>query len=166
MNLIFLDIDGVLNCQLFYEEQQRGVGSYIENQICRERVSWLNSLCKDCEARVVISSTWRMGRTVEEIREIFLEVGATFDIIDKTPVLRDEGYVRGNEIQLWIEKNIERITGLSYFDFHTYAIIDDDSDMLYTQRNNLFLTDSYAGLTPNTCYRIKQFFKKQYFPNI
>lgn len=166
MNLIFLDIDGVLNCQLFYEEQKEKGGSYIENQICKERVGWFNELCKGCEAKVVISSTWRMGRTIEELREIFLEVGATFEIIDKTPVLRGQGYVRGNEIQLWIEKNIEGLTGLSYFDFHTYAIIDDDSDMLYQQRNNLFLTDTYSGLTPNTCYRIKQFFKKQYFPNL
>lgn len=166
MNIIFLDIDGVLNCQLFYTTiDQTKVGTYTEQNICRERISWLNDLCKETEAKVVISSTWRMGRTTDELKELLSEVGATFEIIGKTPVLRESGYVRGNEIQMWIEKNIESLTGLNYFDFHTYAIVDDDSDMLYQQRHNLFLTDTYSGLTPNTCYRIKQFFKKQYFPN-
>lgn len=158
MKIIFLDVDGVLNCQLFYTGRDlKQEGGYTENNICRERVSWLNDLCKETGAKVVISSTWRMGRAIEELKEIFLEVGATFEIIDKTPVLRDDAYVRGNEIAKWIKDNDELI-GEAYYDYKDYVIIDDDSDMLYSQRNNLFLTDTYSGLTPNTCHRIKRFF--------
>lgn len=161
MNIIFLDIDGVLNCQLFYTEQgKNNGGTYCENQICKERVSWLNALCLDVDAKVVISSTWRLGRTVDELKSIFLEVGGTFEIIDKTPNLRHEGCVRGNEIYHWVEKNRELLGVMSASDFHTYVIIDDDSDMLLWQREHFFQTDSYSGLTPNTCYKIKRFLNK------
>lgn len=153
-NIIFLDIDGVLNCQLFYNNRPKG--SYVESNICRERVGWLNELCADIKAEVVISSTWRMGKTVEELREIFKEVGATFNIIDKTPVFREDYILRGNEIHAWIKMQIP----IFYSDYKTYAIIDDDSDMLLWQRNNFFQTDTYSGLTPNTCYRIKRFFNQ------
>ena len=158
MRLIFLDIDGVLNCQLFYDEQLDG--SYVEQNICKKRVGWLNDLCKDTGAKIVISSTWRMGRTIDEMRDILNEVGATFEIIGMTPILRNEGCVRGNEIQQWIEKN-DSITGLPYYDYSDYVIIDDDSDMLLWQKDNFFQTDSYSGLTPNTCYKIQKFFHKK-----
>lgn len=159
MNIIFLDVDGVLNCQLFYSENKDKGETFVEQNICKMRVSWLNALCKEMDIKVVISSTWRKGKTVDELKEIFLECGATFDVIDKTPVFRDSDTVRGNEIQRWIKDNSDLLE-CQYYDFHTYAIIDDDSDMLYQQRNNLFLTDSYAGLTPDTCYKIKRFFEK------
>jgi hypothetical protein len=179
MNIIFLDIDGVLNCQLLYEKnktkkelrkqvkkEQITRDEYYADQLCTERIEMLNELCKDTDAKVVISSTWRMGKTVSQLQKILNDSGATFEIIDTTPILRFDGAVRGNEIKFWIDKNIEKLCGIKYFDYHTYAIVDDDSDMLYWQRNNLFLTDNYSGLTPNTCYRIKQFFNKQYFPNL
>ena len=157
--ILFLDIDGVLNCQLFFTQRDlTKEGSYVENNICRERVSWLNELCSEIDAKVVISSTWRMGRTVQEMKDIFKEVGATFEVIDKTPVFNRSETVRGNEIKAWIDKNIEQP-----YDYYNYAIIDDDSDMLLWQKDNFFQTDTYSGLTPNTCYRIKRFFLKQKF---
>ncbi len=159
MNIIFLDIDGVLNCQLFYTEQQKKGETYMDNHICKTRIEWLNVLCKEIDAKVVISSTWRMGRTIKELKKIFLEVGATFDVIDSTPVLRHKGCVRGNEIAQWINDGNSFIN-CEYHLFHSYVIIDDDSDMLLQQRDHFFQTDSYSGLTPNTCYRIKRFFEK------
>lgn len=156
MNIIFLDIDGVLNCQTFYETRQKG-GTYVENMICKERVSWFNGLCTDVDAKVVISSSWRLGKKIEEMKEIFAEVGGTFEIIGMTPNLKHEACVRGNEILQWIKDN-EAILG-SYFDYKTYAIIDDDSDMLLWQAENFFKVDHYSGLTPNTCYKIKRFFE-------
>lgn len=178
--LIFLDIDGVLNCQLFYKSNQfndykeakkqlrKDVKSqmidkldYYSRQICKERIKWLSELCKDVNAKVVVSSTWRSGKTVEELQEIFDYCGGTFKVIGKTP---HTGYERGTEISKWLKENIKLEThGCHYFDFHTYAIIDDDSDMLLNQRFNFFQTDSYSGLTPNTCYKIKRFIIGQTF---
>ena len=74
--IIFLDIDGVLNCQLFYKSQQFNAYKeakkslrkslkakeierldYYQSQICRERIGWFNELCKEVNAVVVISPT-------------------------------------------------------------------------------------------------------------
>ena len=159
MKIIFLDIDGVLNCQLFFDKKiANGIKQHFSKDICPDRVSWLNELCKDTGAKVVISSTWRHSG-LSYCQEVLKESGAIFDIIDITPDLRGDHCLRGNEILKWIKDN-EALLGCNYFDFHTYVIIDDESDMLYWQRNNFFQTDTYSGLTPNICYKIKRFFNK------
>lgn len=175
MNIIFLDIDGVLNGQFLYEKSIKGVKKELKNkvkknaigrdefyasQLCTDRISWLNELCISTESKVVISSTWRKNKTIPELQTILNNSGANFEIIGFTPDLRHEHCVRGNEIYSWIERNKEYLCITSSSDFNTYVIIDDDSDMLYWQRNNLFLTDCYSGLTPNICYKIKRFFSK------
>ena len=172
--IIFLDIDGVFNCQLFYKSQQFNdykeakkslrkslkakeieMLDYYQSQICRERIGWFNKLCKEVNAVVVISSTWRMGKTIEQLQEIMDYCGGTFKIIGKTDY---NGYERGTEISKWLKDNIKPKThGCHYFDFHRYAIIDDDSDMLLNQKEHFFQTDNYSGLTPTTCYKIKRF---------
>lgn len=179
-NIIFLDIDGVLNCQLHYESMQfrdykeakkvlrKSVKAqkierldFYKSQICLERVKWLNGLCKETDAKIVVSSTWRMGKTVEELQEIFNYCGGTFEVISKTG---HTGYERGTEISKWLQENItEENYGCMYFDFYRYAIIDDDSDMLLNQQMHFFQTDGYSGLTPNTCYKIKRFFLHKTF---
>lgn len=185
-NIIFLDIDGVLNCQLFYAERQEKLNQNVHDKLSRKdqdeikaheeidwaehykseidpvRVSWLNDLCKETSSVVVIASTWRSGKTVEELQTILNNSGATFEIIGKTRHC-DCG-VRGVEIKAWLEKNITPDKhGCHYFDFYKYAIIDDDSDMLLTQEEHFFQTDTYSGLTPSTCYRIKRFLTKKTF---
>lgn len=162
MNIIFLDIDGVLNCQTYYaSEAFKKQDEHPYNQICKERVEWLNELCRETNARVVISSTWRMSG-LEYCKDTLEECGATFEIIGATPVSNHR--VRGVEIQEWLQENIFKLLGKHYFDFYSYAIIDDDSDMLLGQQYNFFQTDNYSGLTPNTCYKIKRFFTKRTFP--
>ena len=42
-----------------------------------------------------------------------------------------------------------------------YVILDDDSDMLYWQRNSYFQVDSYSGLTPNLCYRVVNYLNNE-----
>lgn len=178
--IIFLDLDGVFNCQTFYESNQfkdykeankklkKSVKSgniskleYYSSKICRERIGWFNSLCKDIDAEVVMSASIRVRKTVQELQDIFDYSGATFKIISKTERL---GYERGIEISKWLRDNIKPEThGCNYFDFHKYAIIDDDSDMLLNQRPNFFQTDNYSGLTPTICYKIKRFITGQTF---
>lgn len=180
-NIIFLDIDGVLNCQLHYESKQfkkykaekKKLGKkslqtkkdwleHYASNICKQRMEWLNTLCEETKSNVVISSTWRLGKGLKEMQEIMKYCGATFNVISLTPRC-DEG-IRGVEIYAWLKQNIiEEIHGCSYFDFYRYAIIDDDSDMLLNQSNHFFQTDNYSGLTPSTCYRIKRFFTHETF---
>ena len=172
-SIIFLDIDGVLNCQLLFEERQISKKSkqkevkkdqisrleYYQSMLCPKRVKWLNSVCEETKADVVLSSSWRIGKTVQEMQDILDSVGATFKIISFTPNL---GYARGVEIYEWLKKSIiYEVHGYHYFNFRKYVIIDDDSDMLLNQAPHFFQTDAYSGLTPNLCFRIKQFLKLQ-----
>jgi len=178
--IIFLDIDGVFNCQIFYQSQQftdykdakktlrKKVKKgdierleYYKSQICPERIRWFSDLCREVNADVVISSTWRLGKTVNELQDIMNYCGGDFRIIGKTDHF---GYERGIEISKWLKDNIKpEKYGCEYYDFCRYAIIDDDSDMLLNQRFNFFQTDNYSGLTPTICYKIKRFFTGRTF---
>lgn len=174
-NIIFLDIDGVFNCQIYYkskqfldyrenpkaEDEKVKRLDYYASQICKERMGWFNQLCEETDSEVVISSTWRSSGSVEVLQEMMNYCGATFKIIGKTP---HTGYERGTEISKWLKDNITPETyGCHYFDFYRYAIIDDDSDMLLNQESHFFKTDNFSGLTPNTCYKIKRFFLHKTF---
>lgn len=156
MRVIFLDIDGVLNCQLFYTNRPiEKRGTYPLSEICTERISWLNELCSSIGAKVVISSTWRHSG-LDYCRNVLKECGASFEIIDITPTINNG--VRGVEILQWIKDN-EELVGL-YYKYKDYVIIDDDSDMLLWQYNHFFQTDNFSGLTPTICHKIKLFFNK------
>lgn len=160
MNIIFLDIDGVLNCQDYYSSDRynRENSTYPLSEIDPFRIKMLNEIIEKTNAKIVISSSWRHGRTIEEMRNIMNEVGFKGEIIDFTPTCRCGMCKRGNEIHKWIEDNKE-LLGKHYHQFKSYVIIDDDSDMLYWQKDNFFLCDSFSGLTPNIAYKITNFFE-------
>ena len=161
MNIIFLDIDGVLNCQIFYEERIKHSRdewkSYPLCEICPKRIEWLNDLVEKTKAKIVISSTWRHSG-IEYCKNVLEKCGFKGEIIDITPNIPRA--VRGDEILEWINKNTEFLGVVCASDFETYVIIDDDSDMLLWQKDHFFQTDNYSGLTPNTCYKIKRFFER------
>jgi hypothetical protein len=193
--IIFLDVDGVFNCQLFYDEYYShltrfdgipfyktvkkylrklyGVRGkirdsdiinldYYKSEICPKRIGWFNELCEEVDAVVVLSASMRSGKTIKQLQEIFNYCGATFTIIDKTDYCECE--TRGCEIEKWLHENIKpEVYGCNYFDFYNYVIIDDDSDMLLNQQHHFFHTDTYSGLTPSTCYKIKRFLTHETF---
>lgn len=160
-NLIFLDFDGVLNCQLFYKDRKesKSIIEHPMDQIDPVRVGWLNELCQETDSSVVISSTWRYSG-LDYCKDALQKAGATFEILGGTPRMNT---ARGVEIDQWLKDNCMELFGVHAHDFYRFAIIDDDSDMLLNQGPNLFLTDTYSGLTPNTCYRIKRFFTHKTF---
>lgn len=187
-SLIFMDLDGVLNCQLFYTERYKHLTQYdgipfyktvkkflrkqvkskelskfdyYKSEICPMRMGLLNDLCEETNSAVVVSATMRSQYTPEELQEIYNYCGATFTIIGKTGHCKER--IRGVEILEWIKENCKAWFGVEYYDFYRYAIIDDDSDFLLWQEHNFFQTDNYAGLTPTTTYKIKRFLTKETF---
>lgn len=113
MNIIFLDIDGVLNHELWYEQLDKMDISRKDPNLSREdkdidpsKIKLLNDLCKTTKSKVVISSSWRKLYSVDELKNIFLKKGATFEIIDKTGNCCSG--IRGVEISNWI-KNIQML---------------------------------------------------------
>lgn len=187
-NLIFLDVDGVLNCQLFYEERYKNITryddipfyktvkkhlrklvkkkkisrmEYYRGEMCSDRMALLNKLCEETNSVVVLSASMRASWDVLELNKIFQACGATFTIIDKTG--HSECRLRGVEIYQWLKNNSDKWFGVNYYDFYRYVIIDDDSDMLLWQQHHFFHTDNYYGLTHNVCYKIKRFLTHETF---
>lgn len=78
---------------------------------------------------------------MDRVREKFKENGINAVPRDHTPILN--WLPRGIEIQKWIKANVD-----SASKFH-YVILDDDSDMLYGQRDHFVKTSfTYGGLRP------------------
>lgn len=155
MKVIFLDIDGVLNNQIMYEDREDIIGTR-GGRLSRKCIGLLNDLTDATGAKIVVSSTWRID---EDVEDYLKEAGVTGEIIGKTPVLRDRFSLRGNEIHAWIVQN-EELLGESYDKYWRFIILDDDSDMLWWHRENFFHTDAYAGLTPDMTYKAKRFLNR------
>lgn len=183
-NIIFLDVDGVLNNQLFYERnfkhlqqynkiplyktvkkllkklvKKKEIGrlEYYKSQIDIDSMELLNELCAETNSAVVLSASMRGSWDVLTLNRIFQYCGATFTIIDKTG--HSDCRLRGVEIHQWLKEFSEKWFGLPYHQFNNYVILDDDSDILLWQQHNFFHVDRYVGLTPNICWKIKRFLK-------
>jgi len=136
MNILFLDIDGVLN--RFGDEN--GVGATEETVdgttligIDRELLTIYKTILERIDPIVVLSSTWR---AVPELCEHLRRSGVYFH--DVTPVFDPARFSRGHEIQAWLKECASE---------PRYAIIDDDSDMLTEQKPHFFQTNGEHGLT-------------------
>jgi hypothetical protein len=200
VRIIFLDIDGVLNGEIFYNERHRKrlftfqhwwwaltsrikwifngfkykattlqwspkKQKEIDKKYARfdfrferfkeetsiKQLRWLDETCKNVNAKIVISSTWRTFFTIEEWNKVFLWLE-----LDNIEVIGITGYsddrIRGHEIKAYLDEHKE---------VEDFVIIDDDSDILVSQRNNFFPTDVYCGLTPSVLHRIERHFRKE-----
>ena len=64
MPVLFLDVDGVLNRTGFRPMTSVGLRSWIEPELAAH----LNHVCMATGAALVLSSSWREGRTLDELR--------------------------------------------------------------------------------------------------
>ena len=78
----------------------------------------LNEIVARGGAEVVVSSTWRYGKTIAELQEMLDAEGFTGHVLDKTPT-GAPGADRGEEIAAWLAEHV--VGG--------YVIIDDHADM-------------------------------------
>jgi len=119
---------GKLHLARAFSVQKYGIGIEGGSKPDPIAISNLNSLCKALPAlKVVISSTWRVDSTVEELQKMFELWGMQYpgQIVDKTA----DGYdrPRATEILEWLsQKGLDYKTMLSE---HSIAILDDMDDM-------------------------------------
>ena len=125
--VIFLDIDGVL-------APIRQWDRYGDLEPACIQV--LNDIVGGAGADVVVSSTWRYGKTVAELQEMLDAAGFTGSVVDKTPV-GASGADRGDEIAAWLAEHV--VGG--------YVIIDDHVNV-GRLRSHLVLTQPAHGLQP------------------
>ena len=175
MNIIFLDIDGVMNCE---EEMIRLLkeNTNLVNASLPEayRCELLKTLINQANAKLIISSSWRLSlRDLQQLFDIF----GSYDIIIsgitpeychasklKGTVYENikpkhthkgwEGYYiedRGAEIASWL---------LDHPTVENFVILDDeDSDIKAWFPNNLVKTDPQVGFTLNDCLKAAEILK-------
>jgi hypothetical protein len=107
--VIFLDIDGVLAPIRRWDRY---------GDLDRGCIEVLNDIVTRGRADVVVSSTWRYGRTPAELQEILAAQGFAGSVVDTTPI-GTPGATRGEEIAAW----------LAAHDVGGYVIIDDHVDV-------------------------------------
>lgn len=178
MKIIYLDIDGVLNCEKAYRDgfckyqewpgTRREDGKNYHQTFYPPAKDLLNKLILSTEAKVVVSSTWRHSG-LEFMKNVWAQENMEGEIIGITPSFRGdiEGYTipRGCEIEYHLEKelgfhhiNWDKDTQKEYMEeskVDNYIIIDDDGDMLYSQRNH------FVHVLPSP--RNKEGFNEKYF---
>lgn len=137
MKVLFLDIDGVVNCA--HTRQRHGGFIGIDPEMAFK----VGKMILDTDCEVVLSSAWRNfpgGR--EEVDQ------KVYRTIDVTPN-HSSGF-RGKEIKMWLDEHPE-VT--------RYAILDDDDDFYPEQP--LFQTSWQTGITDDVLGRITEYFNSE-----
>lgn len=137
-NIIFLDIDGVLNSDKYFDS--------INNKECinpvdklmldidMSKVKILLEVINKTKAKIVIISSWRRMKLYPYIKERLITMG--LPVVGETPFIEGR---RGEEIKLYLANNY----------VSNYCIIDDEVFKDYnTLEDNLVITNFYEdGLT-------------------
>ena len=127
--IIFLDFDGVLNSTCSVLATGRG-GSVCPDTMA---VGLMARLVRNADANVVVSSAWRIGATLDSLRETLTRWGGAdiaARVIAKTP---QNGECRGAEIAQWLAEHPNDHD-------ERWVIVDDDGDMLDGQRSRFVQT--------------------------
>ena len=139
MKIIFLDIDGVLNSEMY--EWSRGEDR-ADNRIDLSRVRLLKDIVSATDAKIVLSSTWRLdwdkspelcGEDGEYINQCLAQYGLF--IIDKTPFnsMIDD---RRREILTWLSSHRGEV--------ESFVILDDINCGWEELDRRVVVTDPYG----------------------
>ncbi len=148
MRIVFLDFDGVLNSHEYMRDRAPAEERASVTGLDRVAVARLNRMVESGCAEVVVSSSWRHGRTLHELRVILADAGFTGEVVGKTPDCAHKpegglwhGAMRGNEVQSWLD-----LAPLFGIEVTQFVIVDDDSDMAHLADRHIKTTFE-TGLT-------------------
>lgn len=133
LRILFLDLDGVLNSArscIALGGFPSGLGPASVARFDQVALGLVRGLCRAGDLQVVLSSSWRKLYAYEEIGQAL-----DLPIIDRTPSLAGP---RGGEIAAWLQARPW---------VKEWAIVDDDSDMLESQRARFVRTEHEEGLS-------------------
>ncbi len=155
-NVLFLDIDGVLNsfrtvtlhegiantasCKkkiLLPTTENEDIGLFD-----RLAVDFVFQFCRKYNFSIVMSTSWRYSFSLRDFHQMFSEHYGVHDasqiIIGATPKGRTDLKTRGDEIKEWLSQNPQILN---------YIILDDSSDFLEEQKPYFVQTCIRDGLT-------------------
>lgn len=111
MKVIFLDIDGVLNSDEYFDKIEGLNIDGIESTVDVNKIKLLKEAIEATGAKVVLSSSWRYTRNAQHLKQLLLCYGI---FTDSTPFMEN---IRGKEIKKWLEE---------HKDTEDYVILDDE----------------------------------------
>lgn len=111
MKAIFLDVDGVLNSDEYFDKIKNLNIDGIQSEIDVEKIKLLNIAINETMAKIVLTSSWRYTRNAQELRKLLSEYGIS---TDSTPFIQNE---RGLEIKQYLSEHP---------DVEDFVIIDDE----------------------------------------
>jgi len=134
LNVIFLDIDGVLNSEMYYRSVDRTIKDW--SRFDPRVVDMIIELIEEFSAKLVISSTWRFG-AVKQLNNELTKSGLKKYLHEdwKTPQVHPSH--RGTEIKMWLHEHTE---------VKNYLILDDDMNVLEEQIRYFVRTDLKYGM--------------------
>ena len=144
MKIIFLDIDGVMNSDMYFKSvdtRQNNRSRFDPNS-----VKMITRLIEEFNAIIVISSTWRFGAKKELAKE--LKASGLIKHLHKdwfTPILT-LGH-RGKEIKMWLDQHP---------DIKDYLILDDDDEILEEHHQKFVRTKIYDGMQAEHYYKARE----------
>lgn len=170
MKVIFLDMDGVVNTankdryslafKLTYDYDGYKDIFKFDPRILINFIKLLR-FCKKNEIGICITSTWRIGTSIEGWNEfIYRHLSKSLDMKEDDKIVigltnREHNGIRGLQIMDWLNST----KGVS-----DYLIVDDEiSDIKdYFPSENILKTHSQSGLTEEKLKRIFSFFIRDY----
>ena len=134
---IFLDFDGVINTQ--------------NDKFDKKAVANLRRLLVKTNAKVVISSTWRL-QGMEYIKQLWQEYHMPGEVIGLTPSCNSINFSNVDGLEEW--QGLHGCKGLEIAEWlrlnakgsYQYIILDDEEDFLLSQREHLVKVEGSKGL--------------------
>jgi hypothetical protein len=166
MKVVFLDFDGVLNSHRFMLEERLQGRTGVAG-LDPKAIAHVNHICGRTDAVIVVSSSWRYGHTLGELKDLLRAAGCTAVVRDATPLpheiangklataFAEQGMSlseeeaknvlivakgRGHEIDAWLRAWSELV------DIESFVVLDDDSDIAPHEDRHV-KTAFHSGLT-------------------
>lgn len=111
MKVIFLDMDGVLNSDAYFDSIRGKNIEGIEDDVDVKTVKMLKKCVDEIGAKVVVTASARYARTGNMLMELLAQNGI---LADRTPLMKNE---RGTEIKNYLS---------THPDVEDFVILDDE----------------------------------------
>lgn len=135
MKVIFLDFDGVITTMKSHWN------------LCKEKMELVKEIVDKTGAKIVISSSWRHS-TLESTLDYITTLGNAF--VHNVTFLMPENVVGVTDRIYYYkcsDKEKHEYHVCRGVEIKNYVILDDDSDMLLSQRKHFVKTDTLRGIS-------------------